>query len=413
MNLSREPRKSTKSKEPRKTAKTRAPRKSRESRNPTKSREPRRKSAKSREPRKSAKSREPRKSAKSREPRKSAKSREPRKSTKTREPRKSAKSREPRKSSKTREPRKSSKTREPRKSSKTREPRKSATSREPRKSAKSNEFNKEKFSPMLAHVYDGRDPTGYFLSEKLDGYRALFYNGPNGGEFFSRNKNPFIAPKWFIDNISKKIPKGVLLDGELYIKRGDFEGMGVVRKKDPVDSEWKMVKYMVFDLPLVDRPFKERYEMLKSMIKGINNVEVVDHIQIKSIDHFSKLHKNWTKQGGEGSMLRDPNSYYENNRSHSLLKVKDFFDDEVVVENVELGKGKNSDVMGNLIVSWAPHSKKSYKGTFEVGSGFTDDQRKNWEKLFKKGTMLTIKYFEIQKSGKPRFPVFQNIYIKK
>jgi hypothetical protein len=76
-----------------------------------------------------------------------------------------------------------------------------------RKSSKSIEFKKEKFSPMLAHIYDGRDPTGYFLSEKLDGYRALFYNGSNGGEFFSRNNKPFIAPKWFIDNISKKYQK--------------------------------------------------------------------------------------------------------------------------------------------------------------------------------------------------------------
>ncbi len=107
-------------------------------------------------------------------------------------------------------------------------------------------------------------------------------------------------------------------------------------------------------------------------------------------------------------MLRDPESYYENKRSNSLLKVK------VVVQDIEFGKGKNENVMGNLIVKWAPHSKKSkiYEGTFEVGSGFTDEQRKKLEKLFKKGTILTIKYFELQKSGKPRFPIFQNIYHK-
>jgi ATP-dependent DNA ligase len=66
------------------------------------------------------------------------------------------------------------------------------------------------------------------------------------------------------------------------------------------------------------------------------------------------------------------------------FKSKRFFDDEVVVENVELGKGKNSVVMGNLIVRRAPRSNKSYKGTFEVGSGFADEQRKNWKKYLKK-----------------------------
>ena len=111
-------------------------------------------------------------------------------------------------------------------------------------------------------------------------------------------------------------------------------------------------------------------------------------------------------------MLRDPDSYYEHKRSHTLLKVKDFLDDEAIVEGMELGENRNSDVMGHLIVSWAPHANKIYKGTFDVGSGFTDEQRKNWKKLFKKGTIITIKYFELQKSGKPRFPIYQNIYHK-
>ena len=85
-------------------------------------------------------------------------------------------------------------------------------------------------------------------------------------------------------------------------------------------------------------------------------------------------------------------------------------DDEAVIQDMRFGEGRNKDVMGHLIVKWAPHAKKKYKGTFDVGSGFTDYHRKNWKKLFKKGTMITVKYFEIQKSGKPRFPIFQNIY---
>jgi len=285
------------------------------------------------------------------------------------------------------------------------------TRRKSIKEYNSNDFDRNKFSPMLAHNYDGRDPTGYFLSEKLDGYRALFYNG-NKPQLFSRNNKDFIAPKWFMDNISNNIPKGTLLDGELFIKRGDFAGMGIVRKKVPVDSEWKKIKYMVFDLPLVNKPFIERYDILKKILKGIENVDLVNHIKINNLEHFNDLHKKWTKEGGEGSMLRDGNSYYENKRSRSLLKVKDYFDDEVIIEDIQFGTGKNSDVMGHLIVRWASHSKNPYKGTFDVGSGFTDEQRRNWRNLFKPRKMVTIKYFEVQKSGKPRFPIFQNIYNK-
>ena len=125
-----------------------------------------------------------------------------------------------------------------------------------------------------------------------------------------------------------------------------------------------------------------------------------------------KIHQKLVSDGAEGTMLRDPETHYENKRSHNLLKVKDFLDDEAIVEGMQFGDGRNSNVMGNLIVRWAPHANKQYKGTFDVGSGFNDQQRANWKNLFKKGTIITIKYFELQKSGKPRFPVFQNIYHK-
>ena len=273
-------------------------------------------------------------------------------------------------------------------------------------------FNKNTFSTMLANKYTGADPTGYFISEKLDGYRALFFNGPNGGEFFSRNNKPFLAPQWFLNDIASHLPVGTLLDGELYTKRGDFDGMGIVRKKVPVNSEWRKITFMVFDLPLVHKPFKERYHIMQTLLKDIPRVKLVEHIEVQNMEHFNRLHKSWVSEGGEGSMLRHPDSYYENKRSSMLLKVKDFMDDEAIVEGMEFGEGRNSNVMGNLVVYWSPHANKKYTGTFDVGSGFNDEQRKNWKSLFKKGTIITVKYFELQKSGRPRFPTFQNIYHK-
>ena len=47
-------------------------------------------------------------------------------------------------------------------------------------------------------------------------------------------------------------------------------------------------------------------------------------------DLFDELDRV-NKEEGEGLMLRDPESFYENRRSHSLLKVKTFHDDEATV----------------------------------------------------------------------------------
>ena len=274
-------------------------------------------------------------------------------------------------------------------------------------------FNRNTFSPMLANRYNGQDVIGYYMSEKLDGYRALFYNGKEP-MFLSRNNKPFHAPKWFVEDIGRKLPEGILLDGELYTKRGDFRGMGIVRKKNPIDSEWKNIRYMVFDLPLVNRPFYERYEIMTQLIKDIPYVELVEHTLIESEEQFNKTYKKLIDKGAEGVMLRNPDSYYEQKRSSNLLKVKDFLDDEVIVEDMEYGTGKYSNVMGNLIVRWAKHSPNAKKttNTFRVGSGFSDEEREKWKTLFKKGTLLTIRYFELTNTGKPRFPSFQNIYYK-
>jgi DNA ligase 1 len=269
------------------------------------------------------------------------------------------------------------------------------------------------FSPMLANRYNGQDIIGYYMSEKLDGYRALFYNGTEP-IFLSRNNKPFHAPKWFVEEIGSKLPEGMLLDGELYTNRGDFRGMGIVRKKNPIDSEWENIRYMVFDLPLVNRPFYERYDIMIQLIQNIPYVELVEHILIENKEQFNTTYKSLIKQGAEGIMLRNPNSYYEQKRSSNLLKVKEFLDDEVIVESMQYGNGKHSNVMGNLIVKWAKHSPNSkiYTDTFHIGSGFTDEERENWKTLFKKGTLLTIQYFELTNTGKPRFPTFQNIYYK-
>ena len=47
---------------------------------------------------------------------------------------------------------------------------------------------------LLAHVWtDDHDPTGWWMSEKLDGVRAYW----DGKQFLSRKNNIFYAPEWF------------------------------------------------------------------------------------------------------------------------------------------------------------------------------------------------------------------------
>merc|ERR1712232_1163718 len=70
---------------------------------------------------------------------------------------------------------------------------------------------------LLAQKYnENKDPTNWWMSEKLDGVRAVW--DPLSRTFFSRNGNAFAVPAWF----SEHMPD-VELDGELFAGLGKFQ----------------------------------------------------------------------------------------------------------------------------------------------------------------------------------------------
>jgi hypothetical protein len=83
-----------------------------------------------------------------------------------------------------------------------------------------------------------------------------------------------------------------------------------------------------------------------------SNIEMVHQERCKSKQHIFDLLKDIENKGGEGLMLRQPGSLYEPKRSSTLLKVKTFYDAEAVVIDHVKGKGKNSGVMGAIMVSF-------------------------------------------------------------
>ena len=118
-------------------------------------------------------------------------------------------------------------------------------------------------------------PIGWLCSEKFDGYRARWI--PDKRIFLSRNQKVFNAPEWFKDDM-----RNVDLDGELFSGRENFQYMGTVRKKIPIDEEWKMIKYVVYDLPEEDDIFENRVDILKQVVHDNNS----DILNTDSLRHY-------------------------------------------------------------------------------------------------------------------------------
>ncbi|MCP4136437.1 MAG: DNA ligase [bacterium] len=244
---------------------------------------------------------------------------------------------------------------------------------------------------LLAHSWkEDIDIAGWIMSEKLDGVRAYW----DGKTFYSRQGNEYCAPDWF----TKDLPS-FPLDGELWVGRKMFQKtVSIVRRMD-AGKQWEDVRYVVFDALNRKEGFEDRVEFLKKYFAD-NNPAYASFLEqevCRDTAHMREELKRVEDLGGEGLMLRKPGSLYEKGRSSTLLKVKTFHDAEaIVIEHVK-GKGKHKGSMGAL--------KVVAKGgvEFSVGTGFTDEERKNPPPI---GALITYRYQELTDGGVPRFPSF-------
>jgi len=233
----------------------------------------------------------------------------------------------------------------------------------------------------------------YFISEKYDGVRALW----DGKQLLSRQGNVYHAPDWFLADFPNQP-----LDGELWIARGRFEEVvSTVRKKQPIDTEWKKVRYMVFELPNGKGTFSQRLITLKSLLTdGSQYIELVEQFRLDDHQALINKLKVVTQQGAEGLMMHLADALYETGRSDVLLKVKQYQDAEATVIEHMPGKGKFQDMLGALLL------ENENGQRFKVGSGFSNRERANPPPI---GSIITYKYYGLTKNKIPRFASFLRI----
>ena len=236
----------------------------------------------------------------------------------------------------------------------------------------------------------------YLISEKFDGIRAIW----TGEKLMTRQGNPIHAPDWFI----KSLP-AVWLDGELWSKRNDFAYiMSTVRKNDPVDSEWQKIHYMVFDAPDKEKtmPFYQRYERYAHLVKNVNvpHVQAVAQFSVADNHALTTLLDSYVEQGAEGLMLHRKQALFESGRTDNLLKLKPYMDAEAKVITILNGAGKYEGMMGSILVE-TPSGIR-----FKIGSGFSDEERRNPPQP---GDQVTYKYPVYTERGIPRFASFLRV----
>jgi DNA ligase-1 len=244
---------------------------------------------------------------------------------------------------------------------------------------------------LLAHKWEtDHDPTGWWMSEKLDGIRAYW----DGETLTSRLGNRFYAPDWFVADLPADT-----LDGELWVGRKQFQRTTSIVRSGAASLEWKQVTYVVFDVPNAKGGFEDRIAHAQKVMARAEapHARWHEHVRCDGVVHLREELAKVEALGGEGLMLRRPGSRYEVGRSASLLKVKTFHDAEARVIGHAPGTGKHKGRLGALVVE-LPDGV-----TFNVGTGFSDAER---EKPPAMGAVITFRYQELSNDGVPRFPSY-------
>jgi DNA ligase len=246
---------------------------------------------------------------------------------------------------------------------------------------------------LLTRYRPGMDVSGWYMSEKLDGVRAYW----DGQQLLSRQGNLFAAPRWF----TQEFPP-FELDGELWIARGSFEETLSITSRDRPHPGWRRITYNIFEAPNAPGGLDARLGLLREYLEhhSVAHIRIIPQAVCRNADHLMTRLMAVDAVGGEGLVLRNPDSPYETGRSPNVLKVKRFNDMEGQVIGYRPGKGKYHGMTGALLVEIEGNKR------FYIGSGLTDRERAAPPAV---GSVITFRYLGFTSKGIPRFASYLRV----
>jgi DNA ligase-1 len=159
----------------------------------------------------------------------------------------------------------------------------------------------------MQHGFDwtGTNPAGWLVSEKMDGCRAYW----DGLQFWTRSGRKIAVP----DSVRREMPS-CHLDGEFWAGRGRFTEARLAVNH----GKWTpRVRFVAFDCPQAPGDWTHRIESARAM-----GVECVRWWACAGEAELIRDMERIVSAGGEGLIIRKPNSTYTCGRYWGVQKVK-------------------------------------------------------------------------------------------
>ena len=273
--------------------------------------------------------------------------------------------------------------------------------------------NEIHFEPMLAKVYqDYKEDIDFSknitVNPKLDGMRCIVKS--NG--MFSRNGKPILSSPHIYEALKPlfQYNQDYIFDGELYADKlaNDFDKlMSLAKKSKPTKEDIlessEVLEYHIYDFPYWDDTFVNRYNELEKVLSHCKSdkIKMVKAYEVKTHEEVDDYYGKFMEDGYEGLMVR-LNEPYENKRTKSLLKYKEFRDEEFLILDVLEGLGNKSGMAGAIVCELK--DGRTFNSNIKGNRKFFRMMLTNKSEFI--GKQATIKYFNLTPSGVPRFPYF-------
>ena len=258
----------------------------------------------------------------------------------------------------------------------------------------------------------------FWLTQKLNGVRATFYNG----QFIARSGVPFKGLDHIFREVSWMQNAGFVLDGELTLKdKGSLSDNEAFRAATGIlnsdDMNKTAICFTVFDAIAV-RDFesadpKVRYSDRRIVLDELaNNFVDAEYVSVLPVLYsgsdqlkIDELLEKMVREDKEG-LMANLDVPYRRTRHKGILKIKRFYTMDLPILRCEEGTGRLEGTLGAFVLE--------YKGNeVKVGSGFTDEQRESyWQQRDSiVGALCEVKYKEISYDKNTgleslQFPVF-------
>jgi len=276
--------------------------------------------------------------------------------------------------------------------------------------------------PMLAKkLEDRKDSISFplYSQPKYDGLRCLI---SANGIATTRNGKDWKTIPHIHEALAPMFEAypDLILDGELYNHEfhDDFNKITSLAKKtkptksDLAESAEKLQFYW-YDIVDTEMNFAKRTNLIVLLYNHFlrldsgaehKSIKRVETHCIQSFEEMDTYYGKYMDEGYEGQMIRldEP---YENKRSNSLLKRKEFTDEEYRIVDVCEGKGNRAGVAGYMVLAREDNVTfhSNIKADFETLGEFLKDRNK----LI--GKYATCQYFHLTPDGIPRFPFITKI----